>query len=56
MQRMYACLATAHESGGSVEKKKNKFPPRPVKKLVTAKSVCDDTHKRYPRIMARLAK
>lgn len=33
-----------------------KFPPKPVKKPVSVKAVVEDTYKRFPRIMAELAK
>lgn len=33
-----------------------KFPPRSVKRLITAKEAVADTHKRFPKIMAALAK
>lgn len=33
-----------------------RFPPRPVKKPVTAKETAADTHKRFPKIMAALAR
>jgi hypothetical protein len=33
-----------------------KFPPRAVKRPVSPKRVAEDTLKRYPRIMAELAK
>ncbi len=55
MPQVIACFTTSHTDVGS-SKKENKFPPRPVKNQVTIKSVCEDTFKRYPRIMAELAK
>ncbi len=55
MLKIVACLATS-TSGEMEAKKLPKFPPRPVKKLVSAKSVSESTHKRFPRIMAELAK
>lgn len=50
-----ACLAT-NMNGVAEVKKLPKFPPKPVKKPVSVKASVEDTLKRYPRIMAELAK
>lgn len=55
MHKLAACFATSM-SGVTEVKKLPKFPPKPVKKPVSAKASTEDTLKRYPRIMAELAK
>ena len=55
MHKLAACFATSM-SGDTEVKKLPKFPPKPVKKPVSVKSVSERTHKRFPRIMAELAK
>ena len=48
--------STTNLSGAVGSARAPKFPPNPIKKPVSAKSVSEDTHKRFPRIMAELAK
>lgn len=55
MHKIAACFATSMSSGTG-NSKTPKFPARPVKKKVGAKATAEDTLKRYPRIMAELAK
>lgn len=55
MHKLAACFATSMASGTG-NGKPPKFPARPVKKPVTARATAEDTLKRYPRIMAELAK
>lgn len=56
MTKMFLCYATSMTAASGVADRKVKFPPKPVKRVVTAKATAEDTLKRYPRIMAELAK
>lgn len=56
MNYMSACFSVSQIAESADTRKPNKFPPKPVKKKLTAKEVSDLVHKRFPRIMADLAK
>lgn len=55
MLKLVTCFATAADANSGV-RKAPKFPPKKVKKAVKAEATAKDTLKRYPRIMAELAK
>ncbi len=55
MHKAAMCFTTSTTSGTG-SRNTPKFPARPVKKTISAKATAEDTLKRYPRIMAELAK
>lgn len=56
MTKVFLCYTTSTKTAVGESKRLAKFPPRPIKKPVSAKAITEDTLKRYPRIMAELAK
>jgi hypothetical protein len=56
MIKAYLCFATSTKTVASSGERKVKFPLKAVKKPVSAKATTEDTLRRYPRIMAELAK
>ena len=56
MNKAFLSHAASKGAVTGESERKVKFPPKPVKKPVSAKATTEDTLKRYPRIMAELAK
>lgn len=56
MNRMFLCYTVSTPVANGAPSRKVKFPPKPVRNAVSGKETAKDTLKRYPRIMAELAK